>query len=125
MLGSPYSQFGQILDAIDALSYLVVSSLKEDRYGKVSKDVAQILRTYSDTITKLESFVDTMTVHWTDVGFQSRNVEEMDLILAGLKEGLGAMIQGFGKYASELGIAGQELRAMLVIAGIEEEPTLG
>lgn len=119
-LGSPYSEFVQIVDAVDAISRLVVASLKEDHYGKVSKDVALILRTYANTIIRLEGFVGTMAVHWTDVEFQDRKVEEVDVVLSCLKEGLGAMIKGFGGYGSELGISEQEMRTMRMTAEMKE-----
>ena len=123
-LGSPYSQFGQIVDAVDAISCLAVASLKEDCFGKVSKDVASIIRTYANTIIRIEDFVATTPVHWTDVEFQDRQVEEVDMVLFSLKEGLGAIIQGFGEYASELGISEQEMRMVRATAARKEGDVL-
>lgn len=123
VLGSPNSQFGQIIDAVDALSFLAVASLKEDLYGKVSKDVAVLIRTYANTITALEGFVRDVAVHWTDVEFHDRKVDEVDLILASLKVALREMISAFGRYAAELEISEQEMDTARTVAGMEQENT--
>lgn len=123
VLGSPNSQFGQIIDAVDALSFLAVASLKEDLYGKVSKDVVVLIRTYANTITALEAFVRDMAVHWTDVEFHDRKVDEVDLILASLKVALREMISGFGRYAGELEISEQEMDTARMVAGMVQENT--
>ncbi|MCJ1260898.1 hypothetical protein MMC22_000762 [Lobaria immixta] len=123
VLGSPSSQFGQIIDAVDALSFLAVASLKEDLYGKVSKDLPVLIRTYANTITALEAFVRGMAVHWTDVEFHHRKVDEVDLILASLKGGLREMIRGFGRYAVELDLSEQEMDTARTVAGMTQEDT--
>lgn len=125
VLGSPNSQFGQIVDAIDALSFLAVASLKEDMYGKVSKDVAVLIRTYTNTITALEAFIRDVVVHWTDVEFNDRNEDEVDLILASLKGALREMIRGFGPYVGELEISGQEMDTARTVAGMTQEVNNG
>lgn len=123
VLGSPNSQFGQIVDAVDALSSLAVASLNEDRYGTVSKDVAVLIRTYANTITALEAFVGGVAVHWTDVEFHDRKVDEVDLILARLKTALSEMIGGFGQYAEELEISEQEMDTARTVARMAQEDT--
>lgn len=90
-------------------------------YGKVSKDVPLLIRTYANTITTLEAFMDGMPVHWTDIGFQDRTVEEVQVVLECLQRGLKEMVKGFGEYAGELGISEEELRTARSLAGIEEE----
>lgn len=123
VLGSPNSQFGQIIDAVDALSFLAIASLKEDVYGRVSKDVAVLIRTYANTITALEAFVRGVAVHWTDVEFHDKKVDEVDLILASLKGALREMIREFGPYAGELGVSEQELDTARTVAGIARGDT--
>ncbi len=120
VFGSPSSQFGHIVDAIDALSSLTVASLKEDKFGKVAKDVAMLIQTYVKTIKALEAFVAAVDVHWTDVEFQSRKVEEVDTVLKFLKVGLNAMVKGFGEYARDLGIPEQDLATARKISGTVE-----
>ncbi|MCJ1468383.1 hypothetical protein MMC07_007011 [Pseudocyphellaria aurata] len=123
VLGSPNSQFGQIIDAVDALSSLAVASLKEDMYGTVSKDVVVLIRTYANTITTLEAFVSGVAVHWTDVEFHDRKVDEVDLILASLRGGLREIIRGFGPYAEELEISEQEMNAARMVVGMTQGGT--
>ena len=123
VLGSPNSQFGQIIDAIDALRFLAIASLKEDAYGKVSKDVAGLIRTFANTITALEVFVKGVAVHWTDVEFHDRNIDEVDLILTSLKGALREIIRGFGQYAGELDISEQEMDMARRVAGMTQKTT--
>lgn len=123
VLGSPNSQFGQIIDAVDALSFLAVASLKEDMYGMVSKDVVVLIRTYANTITALEAFVSGVAVHWTDVEFHDRKVDEVDLILASLKGGLREIIRGFGPYAGELELSEQDMNTARTVVGMTQGGT--
>ncbi|MCJ1347650.1 hypothetical protein MMC31_005878, partial [Peltigera leucophlebia] len=106
---SPDGQFGQIVDAIDVLSALTVASLEEDKFGKVAKDVALLIQTYGATISVIEAFVASVPVHWTDTEFKSREVVEVDTVLAFLKSGLKEMLCSFSEYAKDLGISEQEI----------------
>lgn len=117
VLGSPYSKFCQIFDAIDILSRLAIASLKEDNFGKVHSDIPLLIRTYASTISTLEAFVASTAVHWTDVEFRDRKVEEVDILLACLKEGLRALVESFGSYADVLGINQKELKDATALAG--------
>ena len=117
VLGSPYSTFSQLVDAIDVLSRLAAASLKEDTFGKVSKDIPLLIRTYTSTISTLETFVANMAVHWTDVKFQGRTVEEVDVLVACLKEGLRTLVDGFGVYTDELGISEREIKEANALIG--------
>ena len=118
---SPDGQFGQIVDAIDILSALTVASLEEDKYGKVAKDVALLIQTYGATISAIETFVACVPVHWTDTEFKSREVVEVDTVLAFLKSGLKEMLHGFSEYAKDLGISEQELQQARKISGMQKE----
>lgn len=121
VLGSPYSAFGQIIDAIDILSRLAAASLKEDDFGKVSKDIPLLIQTFGSTIVKLEAFVATMTVHWTDIEFHGRTVNEVDVVLACLREGLRTLIEGFEVYTHELGISEMEIKDAKALAGLDDD----
>lgn len=114
-------QFGQIVDAIDILSVLTVASLEEDKYGKVAKDVALLIQTYGATISVIEAFVASVPVHWTDTEFTSREVVEVDTILAFLKSGLKEMLHGFSEYAKDLGIPELEIQQARKISGMQNE----
>ena len=123
MLGTPYSELSVIVDAIDALTCLAIASLKEDNFGKVQKDIPGLIRTLVNTTTRLESFVNGLAVHWTDVEFQEmdgqgRRVEEVERVLDSLKTGLRKMVGAFGDYAVELGLGPAEMRISREVAGL-------
>lgn len=115
---SPDGQFGQIVDAIDILSALTVASLEEDKYGKVAKDVALLIQIFGETISAIEALVASVPIHWTDTEFKSREVVEVDTVLAFLKSGLKEMLHGFSEYAKDLGISEQELQQARKISGM-------
>ena len=118
---SPEGQFGQIVDAIDILSALTVASLEEDKYGKVAKDVALLIQVFGETISAIEAFVASVPIHWTDTEFRSREVAEVDTVLAFLKSGLKEILHGFSKYAKDLGISKQEIQKARKISGMQKE----
>lgn len=118
---SPDGQFGQIVDAIDILSALTIASLEEDRYGKVAKDVALLIQTYGATIAAIEAFAASVPVHWTDTEFKSREVVEVEMVLAFLKSGLQEMLHGFSEYANDLGISEQEIQQARKISSMQKE----
>lgn len=121
VFNSPDGQFGQIIDAIDILSALTVASLEEDKYGKVAKDVALLIRVFGETISTIEAFVASVPIHWTDTEFKSRDVVEVDMVLTFLKTGLKEMLYGFSEYAKDLGISEQEIQQARKISGMQKE----
>ena len=121
ILGTPYGDLNPIVDSINTLSILATSSLTEDRYGNVAKDIPLLIRAFVSTMSSIESFVSTLPVHWTDVEFREsdRKVEEVALIVTALRNGLKGMVEAFGKYATELGLGREELAAARKIAGVD------
>ncbi|KAA6410386.1 MAG: nuclear envelope [Lasallia pustulata] len=122
VLGTPYSELHIAVNAIDALTHLAVASLKEDTFGKVQKDIPDLIRTLVNTTTRLESFVNGFAVHWTDVDFpdtdgRGRRVEEVEMVLDSLKSGLRMLVSAFEDYAVELGLGPAEMRIARVVAG--------
>jgi len=110
VLGSPYGDIGIIVDAIDSLTTLAVSSLQEDKYGNVQRDVKKIIQTLTATVTKLEKFKKSIGVHWTDVEGKQQS-PEVDTILTALKGGLNQLIEAFGNYSEDLRLSQSEMRA--------------
>jgi nucleoporin NDC1 len=110
VLGSPHGYVGLIVDAVDAVARLAVCSLKEDPYGNVQRDVARIIRTFTATITRLESFKVSLDTHWTDVE-QKRDSPEVDTILTSLKSGLHDLLEAFGDYAEELRLSQSDMKS--------------
>jgi nucleoporin NDC1 len=122
VFGSPYSSFGRVIDAIDALSRLAVASLTEDKFGKVFPDVPRLIRTYVSTMTAVEKFVQGMGPHWTDVeGVGDKRVEEVEAVLLALREGLMMLVEGFGEFANELGLTEKEMAAARTLAGMDPD----
>ena len=121
MLGTPYSSLFSTLASSKALAKLAVASVNEDTYGRVSKDVPTILRTYTQTIQVIEAFTMNLPPHWTDVEVEegkegSREVQDVETLVEGLKEGLGEMVEAFGGYTKELGLGMVEMEEARRIA---------
>lgn len=109
VLGRPYGELSLYVNAAFALSKLAVSSLAEDRYGNVQRDVPAIIRTFTAVIKKLEKFRDTLPMHWTDLK-RSRECPEVDELLDALKDGLNELIEAFGQYSSDLRLTRADMR---------------
>jgi len=115
VLGAPYSANTPLLAAISALSQLAISSLKEDEYGTVSKDVASIIRTFTYAESAVVRFINTLQPHWTDVAFDeqrpgARVVEEIEVVLVELRNGLSRLISEFAEYQEDLGLTTMDIR---------------
>ncbi|KAI1089981.1 nucleoporin protein Ndc1-Nup [Rostrohypoxylon terebratum] len=109
ILGQPYGELSIYINAAYALSKLSVSSLTEDQFGNVQRDVPTIIRTFTGVIKKLEMFRDNFPVHWTDVSHK-RECHQVDELLDALKEGLGELIAAFGQYSADLRLTRAEMR---------------
>lgn len=109
VLGQPYGDVGVIVDAVSSLSKLAVSSLEEDPYGNVQRDVKAIILTLTSTITNLQKFRRDMGNHWTDVE-KKQDSPEADAVLDKMKEGLGDLIVAFGDYNEVLKLSKGEMR---------------
>lgn len=113
ILGAPTGNLGTIVDAIRSISRLAVLSIKESKYGQVSQDVPNIIRTFTSTIGAIEGFVQTVPASWTDVGFDEksgRRSAEVEAVLGALREGLTELLNEFGEYADTLGLSLGEMR---------------
>lgn len=122
VLGTPYSTIYPTLASIKALTAFSLASLTEDPYGRVSKDVPALIRTYTSTIQSIEAFSKNLSPHWTDVEFKEtdREVRDVDAVVTCLKYGLCAMIQEFETYAGELGLGEAEIRIAKRVSGAQE-----
>ncbi|KAI2465589.1 nucleoporin protein Ndc1-Nup [Annulohypoxylon bovei var. microspora] len=109
VLGQPYGELSTYMNAAFALSRLAVSSLTEDQYGNVQRDVPAIIRTFTVVIKKLERFRDNLPIHWTDLG-QNRECPEVDELLDALKDGLNELITAFGQYSTDLRLSRADMR---------------
>ena len=115
VLGTPTSDLRPTLLAINSITRLALAAIDEDPYGIVNKDVALILRTFTNTTTQIETCLRDLPVHWSDVGFsdsdgRGRRDGEVDLVLYHLRAALKAIIRGYDRYASDMGLGPIELR---------------
>ncbi|KAK3653209.1 hypothetical protein LTR56_004745 [Elasticomyces elasticus] len=127
VLGVPYGRGVDIVHASRALTSLVVASLKEDSFGQVSKDVANIVRSYTATIGNIRSFIAGLAPHWSDVGFTdaqrdlsaggSEGLGEVQEVLEVLRQGLEEVVLAFGEYAAGLGLTHAEMRVARQVIG--------
>lgn len=123
ILGSPLSHKANIIHASRAISNLCSHSLKEDDYGQVSKSVAQIIRTYTETIKAIQVFLQTTAPDWTDVYFteRARSVPEIDEVVRELKKGMEEVVLTFGEYAESVNVTKKELREARELIGRGQE----
>ncbi|EZF26649.1 hypothetical protein H112_01199 [Trichophyton rubrum D6] len=118
-LGSPHSKLAPIIDATESLKCLLIASLEEDQFGKVQTDVPSVVKLFTKTIMALESLVgkDGLKPHWSEVdsenldGVQhSRSVEQVEIVINALKNGLSELLAAFSLYLNEVGVVGQDLQ---------------
>ncbi|KAI0180715.1 nucleoporin protein Ndc1-Nup [Hypoxylon sp. FL1284] len=109
VFGQPYGELSLYVNAAYVLSKLAVSSLNEDRFGSVQRDVPTLIRTFTVLIKKLEKFHDALPMHWTDLN-KSRECAEVDELLDALKDGLGELIAAFGEYSFDLRLTRADMR---------------
>jgi len=123
VLGSRYSQLTVIVDAVEALTRMLVASLAEDPYGKVQAEVPLVVRTFTNTILAIEAFMKELPVDSTDVYFDERSgngrkVEEVELLLSEMKRGLAELLSAFQLYLSEVGLTAKDLRLARLAATV-------
>ena len=120
VLGTPSAELGLYLNAIEVVGMLAVKSLGEDKYGNVHRDVPTIIRTFTSTVTKLETFKANFPIHWTDVEGK-RESPEVDALLRGLKGVLRKLVYEFEPYKSDLRLTLTDIRLAKEAAGPEAE----
>jgi nucleoporin NDC1 len=116
--GTPYSKAGAIVDAIDSLTKLVVESLKEDIYGKVSGDVVEIIRTYLTTLKAVQKYVKDAKPHWSDITFtetKRSQIKDVNEVIEALGDGLAGMLGAFGEYLTSLGLSSAEIKEVKAV----------
>jgi len=120
--GTPYSRAGTITDAATALANLVACSLKEDPYGRVQKDVPDIIRAFVAALNKIDDFLDGLQVHWTDVEFvgkteaDKKNAPEVKQIVDALSDGLRKILLAWMEFLDNCGLTKAEVREAKALA---------
>lgn len=125
VLGSPYGEPSLYVNAASAVSGLAVSSLREDRYGHVQRDVASLIRELTSLGEKLNAFVNEggMGKHWTDVvELEGEDkCEEVEEVVNAVKHALKRVIVAFEPYARDLRLTRGEVKKAREVAGLEQE----
>ncbi|KAK8133385.1 hypothetical protein PG984_005397 [Apiospora sp. TS-2023a] len=109
VLGAPHGEASIYINAAYTLSQLAVSSLSEDNYGNVHRDVPSIIRTLTTVIKKLEIFRDNLVIHWTDLE-GSRQCEPVEEMLDAFKDALDNVVSAFEQYSTDLRLSRTDLR---------------
>ncbi|PVI07753.1 hypothetical protein DM02DRAFT_579570 [Periconia macrospinosa] len=114
--GAPYSRLSPLCNAISAIANLAVLSIKEDDWGRFSDHVPDIIRAFTVALQKLDEYVDSLTVHWTDLEALSKPEEErkktaeVEQVREGLREGLRGILGVFGEYLRAMNMAVVEIQ---------------
>lgn len=124
ILGTPYGEPSQIINAISALTRLALLSLVEDSYGNVQRDVSSIVRAFTAATVKLGKFKADFPVHWTDLG-GSKECSDVDAVLTTLKEALRQLMEGFEPYARDIRLSFADVRLAREAAGFPPRPAGG
>lgn len=120
----PYAELSLHVNAITVLGQLACRSLTEDRFGNVQRDVAQVIRTFTTVIGKLDAFVKAFPMHWTDVEAR-RESPEADEILDAMRCALREMVAEFGPYSDDLRLSLRDMRLAREAAGWDENDKKG
>lgn len=135
VFGTPYGQLSSIVDAIESISQLLVASLTEDSFGQVQKDIPRVITLFTNTITTLESFLNTdgLDIHWSDVTFppasqpeaqakaRRQDIGDVDIVLGALKSSLADLLSAFEKYQREVGLQSKDIRLAKAAVGLQED----
>ncbi|KAI9158664.1 Nucleoporin NDC1 [Paramyrothecium foliicola] len=109
VLGGPYVEPTLYTNAVSALSHLAVASLEEDKYGNVYRDVANIVRSLSAAIKKVDALKSRFPPHWTDVT-GATDTPEVDEVLDAMRDGLARVLARFEPYSSDLRLTSTDIR---------------
>lgn len=107
IIGSPHANAALIVDAIEAITRMLIRSLSEDIYGTVISGVPRTVRTFSKTIQAIESFVQCIKQDAT----RDSDIGEVEVIFARLKAGLAELLSAFQLYLTDQGLSAVEHRS--------------
>lgn len=129
VLGSPHAKLSMIVDASQSLAKLIVASLEEDKYGRVQRDVASVIRLFTQTIKAIEAFTSEngLEVHWTDLYFPkpksaayktAREVAPVKCAQHAMKSSLAQLLEAFKNHTFDIGLSSKDVRLAREAAGL-------
>jgi nucleoporin NDC1 len=119
--GTPYSESGVIVDAVQAVTVLAREALREDKYARVSREIPSILLTLTSAIKSIEAFLGSLEPHHSDIFFTQgsrKEVEEVNEVLIALKDAVGALFGVYGEYLPGLGMSDGQIGEIKAVANV-------
>lgn len=104
VLGSPYGNAAILVDAIEAVTRMMVASLQEDLYGNTIKGVPSAVKQFTTSITLIETFIKSNPPGNGDIS-------EVEIILGRLKAGLRELLAAFQTFLTDKALGIGELNA--------------
>ncbi|RPA90651.1 hypothetical protein L873DRAFT_1717066, partial [Choiromyces venosus 120613-1] len=110
---------GLQVNAVQAISRLVTSSLMEDEYGIVQKHVPTLLASFISTMDTLEKYLASPPISWTDVeSIQKQEKGELklaepQLLLTTLKEGFKKIATAYAPYIDGMELSSDTKKIIL------------
>jgi nucleoporin NDC1 len=110
VLGSPYSNAAILVDAIEAVTRMLVASLQEDLYGNAIKGVPATVKQFTTSITLIETLIKANPPGKGDIG-------EVEIVLGRLKAGLRELLAAFQTFLNDTALGIGELNAAKSASG--------
>ena len=104
VLGSPYGNAAILVDAIETITRMMVSSLQEDVYGNTIKGVPSAVKQFTTSITLIETFIKSNPP-------SSGDISEVEIVLGRLKAGLRELLAAFQTFLTDKALGIGELNA--------------
>ncbi|CUS09590.1 unnamed protein product [Tuber aestivum] len=110
---------GLQINAVQAISRLVTSSLMEDEFGIVQRHASTLLASFISTMGTLEKYLASPPISWTDVeAIQKQekgelNLVEPHLLLSALKEGFKDMATAYAPHIEKMQLSPQTKKIIL------------
>lgn len=130
VLGAPYSRISLICNAVTALANLAVFSISQDELGQFHQGVPAIIRVITTAITKIDAYMSTVDIHWSDQATlkkpeaERRKVPEVEEVRECLREGLEKILGSFNEYLSGMGLNRVEIIEAKKAVGANKAPEM-
>jgi nucleoporin NDC1 len=130
VLGAPYSRISLICNTITALTNLAVFSISEDSIGRFHESVPSIIRTFTLAITKMDAYMASLQVHWSDKDTlakpetERKRIPEIEQVRDCLQEGLQNVLSSFDKYLGGMGMSMLEISDAKKAAAVAKQPEM-
>lgn len=130
ILGAPYSRISLICNAVTALTNLAVFSISEDSIGRFHESVPAIIRALTLAITKIDTFMASLQVHWSDKDTlakpeaERKIIPEVEQVRDCLQKGLQHVLGSFDKYLSGMGMSMLEVSDAKKAAAAAKKPEM-